>query len=852
MKHFFFLLIFSGIVSGVYAQKIHGIVFNEQGDLLPFSSVTIKGTTQGASANERARFLLNLKPGTYTVLCQHIGYAAQEKKVVLGNQDEEISFVLRQQKLDLKEVVVRTSGEDPAYAIIRQAIKKRPFYNEEVSSFSCDLYSKDMIKLRKLPKKLFGQKIPDEDRREMGLDTSGVGIVYLSEAISSVAMAKPDLFKMQVKSSRVSGSNGFGFTFPAFISFYKNNVVVFTEKLNPRGFVSPIADNALNFYKFKFLGSFWENGKEINSIRVTPRRLYEPLFSGVINITEGDWRIHSLDLKLSKKAQLEILDTLQVVQFHVPAGYDTWRVKNQLLRFDFAQFGLDVVGNFVNVYSDYQVNRTFAKGFFDNVIIKYDTGLNKKPKAYWDSIRPVPLEKEELRDYQVKDSLFEVQRDSMLSKRSIDSLKKKQGGVNPLKIFWGGINRTHYSAGNTYRWGIAPMIPILEYNTAEGVAINFHAWYRKFLIRQKSNLIIEPNLRYGLNNKHLNGWVDAYLRTRNYDEVGNLNRHSWNFSAGTKVLQFNRQSPITPLINSISTLFYGQNHLKNYEMAFAQGGYSHTYENGLKLDVQASYEDRKPLNNTTDFTFRKKDRVNLTVNYPYEILPAQFNRHQAVILSVDLSYKPGQKYIQFPSGKVPVGSKYPTFTFNYTKGINGIFGSDVNFDKWQLAVKDDVNMRLAGSLRYKVGIGGFLNNKRVFIQDYQHFNGNLTVAASEYVNSFQMAGYYTNSTTAGFYVMGHLEHHFNGLLTNKIPGFRKLNWYLVTGTNTFYVNKDNHHIEAFFGLENIAKLFRVDFVMAFVDKQRTLTGIRIGAGGLLGSSISASGSSGNRSLNISF
>ena len=68
--------------------------------------------------------------------------------------------------------------------------------------------------------------------------------------------------------------------------------------LNPRGFISPIADNALNFYKYKFEGTFYEFGKEISRIKVTPKRAYEPLFTGFIHITENDWHVQSVDLKL--------------------------------------------------------------------------------------------------------------------------------------------------------------------------------------------------------------------------------------------------------------------------------------------------------------------------------------------------------------------------------------------------------------------------------------------------------------------------------------------------------------------------------------------------------------------------
>ena len=173
----------------------------------------------------------------------------------------------------------------------------------------------------------------------MGLDSSGKGIVYLSESVTKVSSQQPDKFKLEVISSRLSGSNGFGFDFPAFISFYKNNMNIFASQINPRGFVSPIADGALNFYKYKFLGSFFEDGNEVNVIRVIPKRDYEPLFSGIINITEGDWRIYSCDLTLTKKSQLEILDSLQISQIHVPVSDDVWRVKNQVLHFNFNRFG---------------------------------------------------------------------------------------------------------------------------------------------------------------------------------------------------------------------------------------------------------------------------------------------------------------------------------------------------------------------------------------------------------------------------------------------------------------------------------------------------------------------------------
>jgi hypothetical protein len=844
------LLSFLFLCLHVSAQKIHGTVFNDKGDLLPYASVTIKGTTIGSSATNKARFSISVKPGTYTLVCQHVGYTKQEKTVTVNGEDVEVTFIISEQKLDLKEVIVKSGAEDPAYAIIRKAIKKRSYYNSQVDAFECDLYTKDIMRLRKLPKKILGQKIPDADRQDMGLDSSGKGIIYLAESVARIHSQLPDKFKMEVLSSRVSGSDGFGFTFPTFISMYRNNVNVFTDRFNPRGFVSPIADNALSLYKYKYLGSFYEDGKEINSIQVIPRRTYEPVFSGTINITEDDWRIHSFDLLLTKSSQLEIIDTLHITQIHVPVSKDVWRVKNQHLHFNFKQFGIDAIGDFVSIYSNYNINLKFDKKFFDRTIIKYDTAVNKRPKAYWDTIRPVPLEPEERKDYAVKDSIFDSRKDSAYMKQYADSMNKRQGKLKPWTLLWKRMQRTKYlKDNNSYSWSVEGIAQGLEYNTVEGVVVNVMGAYDRHIPSLKSNLSIDPLIRYGFSNGHLNPSLSIVLRTRDWATDKKLRRQTWSLSGGKRVSQFNKDNPITPLANSISTLLWKKNYMKIYENYFVSLGFSKRYESGFRFAINTLYEDRLPLNNTTDFTIFKRDSLQFTPNYPYEKINAQFPRHQAFIVSADISIKPGQRYIQFPNGKMSLGSNYPTFSLNYTKGIENVFGSDVNFDKWRFTVSDDKNFKLLGLLKYRLGIGGFLNSNKVFIQDYQHFNGNRTLQASAYVNSFQLAEYYGNSTTASFYSFGHLEHHFNGLLTNKIPLFKRLNWYLVAGSNAFYVNKDNNYVEVFAGLENIFKLLRVDIVGGYINGNRGYTGIRLGTGGIIGGSVRADRRS--RTLNIS-
>lgn len=831
------------LFSVIHAQagRISGTVKNEKGDLLPYASILVKGTTVGTTTNNQGIYFLDLQPGTYTILCQYVGYGRAEKNVTVTNTTVTLNFELSVQQTTMKEVVVKANAEDPAYEIIRNAIKKRPEYLNPLDSFTCEAYIKTLMRMRKMGNRVMGIKVDQKDRKDMGVDSAGKGIIHLSESITKIAYQKPGKIKLEVLSGRESGSGGYGFNFPTFINFYNNNVNVLTSQLNPRGFVSPIADGALNFYKYKYLGSFWEDGREINQIEVIARRNYEPLFNGTINITEGDWRIHSLELLLTKKSQLEILDTLRIKQIHVPVTKDVWQTKDQVVYFTFNMFGIDAVGNFLNVYNKYDLNPTFNKKYFNNVVVKYDTAINKKSKSYWDSIRPVQLEPEEVKDYKIKDSAMQWRNDSLWTKPYIDSMRKAQGKITFTKILSSGFTRYNYNPRRPTWFTWKPLSRQTSYNTVEGVVVNTEATITRSIPQLKRQISFTPHLRYGFSNGNLNAWGTLRLSKNSFnweEDGGSSSRTTWTFSGGKRVSQFNKANPISEMMNSLYTLLGRHNYMKIYQNYYAQAIFNKRFDNDFRITADVLYERRKPLENTTDYSWAKViGKAPFTPNYPYEKLDAQFTRHQALIAGITLQYQPGQRYIQYPRSKVAIGSKYPTFTASYQKGIHNILESDVDFDKWTFSISDNLNLKLRGLLKYHLGIGGFLNDKMVPIQDYQHFNGNQLFFASKYLNSFQLAPYYANSTTEAFYAVGHLEHHFNGLLTNKIPLFKRLNWNLVGGGNAFFVNKNSNYVEVFGGIENIFKVLRVDVVGSYLNGNKGQVGIRLGLGGIIGSAI---------------
>lgn len=797
------------IVNSLSAATVSGTIKEKNGAVLPFSSILVKGTTVGVSANSKGVYTVQLAPGEYVLVCQYIGHKTVEKKIKLGKADLELNFELEEQQYDLKEVEVKSGGEDPAYAIIRKAIEKRVEHLKEIRQFQCEVYIKGQMQLRDYPKFVLGRKVNFEDG-----DTSKRKMIFLSETIATYSVQEPDKHKVEVLSTKVSGrSHAFGLSDPQIISFYENNISV-GDELNPRGFISPIANGALNYYRYKFRGTFYENGKEVSRIEVIPRRKYEPLFSGFINIIEDEWRIQSVDLLAVKEQQLQLLDTIRIQQLYVPSG-KVWVIKNQVIYPSGKLLGFDFFGNFVQVYDKFDMNPSFKPKFFNHTILKFYDSSNKKSMAYWDSIRPLPLLNEEERDYRKKDSLEKRRNDP----HYLDSLDKKRNKITLGGILFNGQSFTIRKKKETISF--SSLLGSLNYNTVEGAVVNFSPNWRKRFEGRKS-LFIGADIRYGITNTHLNPSV-----TLGYN-FGKKYLQGFSVSGGKTVYQFNNAAPITARLNTLSTLLYESNHMKIYEAGYFRLGYNAGLGNGLNIGASFQFQDRQPLENLADpVSWKNVAGRSFTPNYPTDISSSNMPRNQASIFTVGITWQPGGDYIEFPDRKIGIGSKFPTISASVTKGIHGLLGSDVDYTKWRIGVRDEIDMKLAGKFNYQLAASGFFDAAKTFIPDYLHYLGNQTIIASRELNSFQLAPYYLYSNTAKFNFSAHAEYHLNGFLSNKIPGFKKLNWFFVTGVNYLHISNGTNYTETLFGIENILKVMRVDYVMGFGTSGVKTNGFRL-------------------------
>jgi hypothetical protein len=793
MRIFFiiFLFIFT-LLYGYIAEAgiIKGRVTDEKNKPMEFVTIYVKGLNNTATTNEKGEYELLINPnGIYEIFFTFIGYKTYQKSIEITEKTQILDVQLQAEAYMLDEVTIRATDEDPAYDIIRKAQKKRKYYlNEEIKSSQCRIYTKGLQRMNKRPSSMFGQNI-----------TIDTGIIYLSESVSEVSFKQPKKWVEKMISSRVSGNNR-GFSFnqasDAWINLYEN---INGQGMTQRGIVSPIAPNAMAYYRYKLVGTFQENGKTIYKINLLPKRKNTPAYAGYIQIMDETWRIHSAEVYLQKEV-VEFIDSAVVQQHYKPIkvndSTEVWVPSSQRILFYFKVFGFEGNGYFNYFFSNYNLEPNFPKKHFKSPIaFTVEENANKRDENYWKEIRPLPLSIEEVKDYRRRDSMQIVKE----SKPYQDSVDKHRNKFRVMQLFLSGYS---YSNGfKKTRLYFPPLPSLFQYNTMEGLVINFAPKFRKTYLSRKF-FTLEPAFRYGFSNRELNAKISSaiYFNPQKNSSI--------TIEGGKFVEQMSRQTSITPFINAMYTLIDESNYLKLYQKNYGRLAFSRDITPAIRFAVVGEYANRIQMQNTTDYKWRDIADREFTPNIPFNFMQEQkdsnlevFKNHNTFSVGGTLTMNFGAKYAIYPDRKFTIDSRYPTIRLSYKKGINGL-GSVVNYDFVSLNITDDWNLGMVGKAEIEVEAGKFLNTKSMSFIDYRHFLGNQVLVLRKESGSFQLLNYYTHSTHDA-YIKAHYEHHFGGFITNSLPLLKQIRANLVMHGNYLYTPVMQNYFEAGIGLETI-------------------------------------------------
>lgn len=89
-----------------------------------------------------------------------------------------------------------------------------------------------------------------------------------------------------------------------------------------------------------------------------------------------------------------------------------------------------------------------------------------------------------------------------------------------------------------------------------------------------------------------------------------------------------------------------------------------------------------------------------------------------------LSWTPGQYFYMNGHRKIPLYSRYPTFTVDYERGIKGVFGSNGSYERIETDVQQRIRLTPMRSLFWRIGSGAFTNQNTVYFVDFENFSRN--------------------------------------------------------------------------------------------------------------------------------
>ncbi len=779
-----FLLTCCVLVCSFVAQaqfKISGTVKNSSLEPVAYASVSIKELQLITQTNKEGKYSFTVEEGKYDIVVTMVGYKPQVLTLVVNAKDVNQDIILDELRKQNEEVQVIAVRKDRWREILTNVIRNKENYLGATSTYSCDVYIRAT---QENEKTVFKKRKENDTAKQIPQSTTNATptLNSMGEIVLQLDKTEPEKIKETRKGVRIQGNIDQLFytrTTDGNFSIYQNLIKV--PALSDMPMLSPLSNAGLNAYNFKTTKLRKRNGRRFYTIRFTPVKAGNALIEGTMEIMDSLWVVTDVTYSFPNY----LLD--QYDYFEVNQEYDTtetglYLLKKQDLTY-VSKLGKNVnTGRTLAIFSNYNIDAKFSKKYFTNELSVTTAEAYEQDSSFWEQVRQEPLTKEQLNFIRYNDSVARAHS----TKDYLDSIDKAFNKVTLGKVAFKG--QGFYSRTRERSLFIGPMVNIIQPLQFAGTRIQLDYDYHKTYGSRKQETIW-GNINFGFKNQDLKGEIKI--------------RKLYNtFSRGT--YELNASRAFSSLFNSGSW----QDQLKR----------SGIYE---KDDIGAQHEVEL-LNglyfvNKIDYSFRRNaDRYKLntdSANYLWGLFklrpsdrPIVFPAYQGLFNTVSIKYTPQQKYITEPREKIILGSKWPTFSLTWRRGIPNILGSSVDYDYIEYKIDQKLNLKLLGVTQYNITSGSFHNIKSIFEPDYKFIRQGDKFVFLNPNNTFQAMD--TSFHVFSRFYEFHLVHNFNGFILNRIPFLKKLKLNEIAGGGIFKSKERNlTYFEGFVGLEKIVKAF---------------------------------------------
>ena len=776
----------------------------DSGDPLPFVNIIFKGTSIGATTDFDGNYSIKTSNATDSIMASYVGYKPRTKAVIRGIK-QTINFQLTEERTGLQEVIVY-AGENPAFEILRRVVRNKNLNDKrKLTAYEYDTYTKIEMDVDNLSDKFRKRKIIQQITQVLdsiaviaGEDGKPILPVFMTESVSKLYYRdNPSLKKEHILKTKINGlgvedgttiTQMIGSSFQEY-NFYQNWLNILSKE-----FVSPIADGWRIYYDYDLTDSLYIGDDYCYRLDFFPRSPMDLAFTGTIWITRAEYALKQIDASMGKQANLNFVDKIRLQQELVKSELGPWLpVKNRVL-IDVEQLGKENAGMLAKFYTSNKnivVNQPHDPVFYERSIVMAEDARQFEEEQYWDSLRHEPLSDTEKNIYKMMDTL-----------RNIPVVKTY---TEIIKVILDG----YYQVGKV---DVGSYLGLLAWNDIEGVRLQF-GLRTNFKFSRK--WVLQGQMAYGFDDQKIK-YLASVQRI--------LSRDRWT------TLTFRARRDVTRI--GIDSESLADNSLL---LALSQWGYMRRGYYFDEYRVAFNRELFKGYSQKVAFRYWTFDPM-FEFGYPANPeIPGStiLDTFQNSEVSIESRYARDEVFLQNDNNRISLGtSRWPIITLKYTHGFSGVFGSDFSYDKLRMGISKRIKTGPLG-VGYLTLTGEYIFDTLPYPMLGIHL-GNQSPFYSSVLFSLMNYGEFVSDGYAALQYQQYME----GFLLNRIPLLNRLKWRLLAtsnvivggmresnqnlisdispdGTETLpvgYFTNGKPYMELGYGVENIFKFLRVDFV----------------------------------------
>lgn len=770
---------------------------------LSFVSVWVKGTNNAVYTQLDGSFSLSGIKSTDTVQISALGYKDYEivGRTILKT-DMEIVLIPDAIKMD---VVTVSPGKNPAIPIVKKAIRNRHENRPDgVKNIELIEYNKLNFSLSGIDSSVFNvgfiRKHADILVKTNDYDDTWNIPLYFSEYMTYQKLRENRAPEVQEIVKNQHGS-----------SFIESDIVTkYIESLNEdmtfygnlrflqKDFISPIATQALVYYRYYLDDSLTDNGKTYYRLRFKPKNSQDLAFFGYMIIEKESGTLTEIDATLQPTSILNFVRKMRLFEKLQLTSNDEWFRRQQKMTVEFVpDLVKDTSYRTINTpitaikSTTYIIDTTQINDFLVNRVVPGKFNLRRsqsvtRDTTFLNQYRPDTLS-----------SLDLVTQKAIETSNDIGAVK----AVNKL------LNMFMYGYLPFGYIDIGPYLYFVQSNKIEGIRLNLC-----FRTSEKfhDKMLFGGYFGYGCRNHKFKYGLQYSLRmpSKYYGALHlKYDQNIYRIGDFRQPLDFVRENVLVQSDDNLLSAVTAQN--ENEAVYFVKRGVV-AYEQQISpnLILKPAYTHAIHYNPPyVPFTDNNNDTISQI-------------RTQDISFDIRLSYKEAISNNHFR--RLYIDSRYPVCHLNISQNHYSFNNVSDWYTQLRLVVRHEILIGV-GRMKYVVEAG--MLTKPVPFPLLEVHRGNETGSSGEYY--FNHMNYMEFASDA--FVNLYAEYGMNGFFFNKIWLLRKLqlrelltfkacygrmlndnNSILTLPQNTFELNMP--YMEAGIGVTNLLKFIRLEYI----------------------------------------